>query len=366
MEHEKETFSGTAGARMYDEEGGRIQAHGGQIQKFTVDGVERWYWIGEDKTDGYRPCGGIHMYSSDDLHHWKDEGVILRTMQSPEAFSEDYFQALYGACPEEEKKRIFIDLDRNNCVIERPKMLYNKKTGKYVIWFHADGRAPGCDGDYGKAKAGVAIGDSPTGAFRLLGSYKLHYHDDPDAEYGFDGWENRGSVRDLNVFVDRDDTAYVIYSSEGNRTTFISRLNESYTALATEPQNAREGVDFTRNFIGGFKEAHAMFRRGEDYYLIQSGCTGWSPNPASYAIAKHPMGPWREMGDPCADKGRETTYDSQSSCVVAVDEKRDAYLYMGDRWNENDLGDSRYIWLPVVFLPEGKIALPNMENWTKK
>ena len=65
-------FSGTAGARMYDTEGKIIQAHGGQIQKFTVDGKERWYWIGEDKTDGYRPCGGIHLYSSKDLNYPKN------------------------------------------------------------------------------------------------------------------------------------------------------------------------------------------------------------------------------------------------------------------------------------------------------
>ena len=80
--------------------------------------------------------------------------------------SDAYFQTLYGTCSSEEKEKIFVDLDQNNCVIERPKMLYNEKTGKYVIWFHADGRFPGCRGDYDKAKAGVAVCDSPTGAFR--------------------------------------------------------------------------------------------------------------------------------------------------------------------------------------------------------
>ncbi len=58
---------------------------------------------------------------------------------------------------------------KNNCVMERPKMLYNDKTGKYVIWFHADGRYPGSDADYGKAKAGIAVSDSPTGPFKLFG-----------------------------------------------------------------------------------------------------------------------------------------------------------------------------------------------------
>lgn len=358
-----ETFHGTADAPWYDTQGKPIQAHGGQVQRFTVDGREKWYWIGEDKTYGYRPCGGIHMYSSDDLFHWKDEGIILRTMQSTDEFEDAYFQTLYGTCSSEEKEKIFVDLDQNNCVIERPKMLYNEKTGKYVIWFHADGRFPGCRGDYDKAKAGVAVSDSPTGAFRLLGTYKLNYHDDPNGDYGFDGWENRGSVRDMNLFLDTDQTAYIIYSSEGNRTTFISRLDDTYTALAVPKEKAEEGVDFTRNFIGGFREAHAMFLYRNKYYMINSGCTAWSPNPAGYAVADHPMGPWKDLGNPCVDEGKETTYDSQSTCVIPVDAGRGRYIYMGDRWREDDLGNSGYIWLPILFSPDGTIMLKKRENW---
>lgn len=366
MQKTYHSFHGVSDEPWYDTNGRKIQAHGGQVQKFTVNGKEKWYWIGEDKTYGYRPCGGIHMYSSDDLYNWKDEGVILRTMETMEEFEDPYFKTLYGSLSMEEKKKIFIDLDKHNCVIERPKILYNEKTGKYVIWFHADGRFPGCTGDYDKAKAGVAICDSPTGAFRLLGSYKLNYHKDPKGAYGFDGWENRGSVRDMNLFLDRDKTAYVIYSSEGNRTTFVSKLNDAYTNLATDPDQAVEGVDFTRNFIGGFREAHAMFFYQNRYYMINSGCTAWNPNPAKYAVASHPMGPWKEMGDPCMEAGRETTYDSQSTCVISTDEKNGAYIYMGDRWREEDLSNSGYIWLPVTFFSDGKIALEKKENWSYK
>lgn len=363
MKQNYHTFSGTAGTPWLDTDGKPIQAHGGQVQKFTIDGQAKWYWIGEDKTDGYRPCGGIRMYVSEDLYHWKDEGVILKTMETMEDFDSPYFRNLYGHLALKEKEKIFVDLDKNNCVIERPKMIYNKKTGKYVIWFHADGRFAGSREDYGKAKAGVAVGDSPTGAFRLLGSYKLNYHNDPNGDYGFDGWEKRGSVRDMNLFLDGDD-AYVIYSSEGNRTTFVSKLNDEYTGLATDREKAVEGRDFTRNFVGEYREAHAMFRYKDKYYMINSGCTGWSPNAARYAVADHPMGPWTDMGDPCADEGGGTTYDSQSTCVITLDEERGHFIYMGDRWNEGDLGGSGYIWLPLEFTKKGEILLRRRENWT--
>lgn len=193
------SFTGVAGETMYDTNGNQIQAHGGQIQKLTVDGVTKWYWIGEDKTNDYRPCGGIHMYSSEDLYNWKDEGVVLKTMESMEQFESDpYFKELYGNETQEQKEEVFVDLDKNNCVMECPKMLYNEKTDKYVIWFHADGRYPGSDADYGKAKAGVAIGDSPTGPFKLLGSYKLDYDKSENPNYGYDGWEGTEEIQELS------------------------------------------------------------------------------------------------------------------------------------------------------------------------
>lgn len=359
------SFTGTKGDTMYDTEGKQIQAHGGQIQQLTVKGEKRWYWIGEDKTNDYRPVGGIHMYSSDDLYNWRDEGVVLRTMEDPDQFETDsYFKELYGEDSQEQKDDVFVDLDRNNCVMERPKMLYNDKTDKYVIWFHADGRYPGSDADYGKAKAGVAISDSPTGPFKLLGSYKLNSHNDPNGNLGYDGWEGRGSVRDMNLFKDDDGTAYVVYSSEGNQTMYVSKLNDDYTELATAPDVAVEGVDFTRNFEGWSREAPAMFKYKDKYYVVTSGCTGWSPNQGKYAVADHPMGPWTEIGDPCTDWGWETTYDTQSTCVFPVDAENGKYIYMGDRWNAGDLSESRYVWVPVEFQPDNKIALRRYEDWT--
>lgn len=361
---EYSSITGVNGDSMYDTNGKLIQAHGGQVQQLTVDGVEKWYWIGEDKTNDYRPCGGIHVYSSEDLYNWDDEGVVLRTMESMSQFEEDeYFRSLYSDYTQEQKEAVFVDIDKNNCVMERPKMLYNEKTGKYVIWFHADGRYPGSDADYGKAKAGIAISDSPTGPFKLLGSYKLNYVEDADHGYDSDrsAW---GSVRDMNLFKDDDGTAYVIYSSDGNKTTYISKLNEEYTWLAAEPEEAVEGVDFTRNFVNWSREAPAMFKYKNKYYIVNSGCTGWSPNPAEYAVADNPLGPWTGMGDPCSDWGSGTTYDTQSTCVFPVDAENGKFIYMGDRWNAGDLSESRYVWLPVEFQPDNRIVLRRYANWT--
>lgn len=386
------SFTGVEGAEMYDMDGKVIQAHGGQIQKITydhdfdgngtidADEHEFWYWIGEDKTNNYRPCPGVHVYISQDLYKWKDMGCVLRTVPDWETFTTDkYFTDLYGSMNETQKKAVYGDLWTSNnssstgCVIERPKMIYNEKTNKYVIWFHADGQTPDSSGgNYAKAKAGVAVSDSPFGPFQLQGSYLLNY--DESLDHGFDGNDDKdkevlGHVRDMNLFKDDDGTGYVIYSSDGNQNMYIAKLNDSYTNIA-QPDNAQAeqgvGKDYTVNFIGSSREAPAMFEYKNKYYLVTSGCTGWAPNQAKYAVADHPMGPWREVGDPCAgNEEASTTYRTQPTCVFEVGDGQ--YIYMGDRWSNpdtgNELKNSRYVWLPVEFTADGGIALRRHSNW---
>lgn len=111
-----------------------------------------------------------------------------------------------------------------------------------------------------------------------------------------------------------------------------------------------------------------MFKYKDKYYIINSGCTGWSPNKAQYAVADHPLGPWTVMGDPCVGDTKGTTFDTQSTCVFPVDAANGKFIYMGDRWfnpdSGGDLSDSRYVWLPVEFLPGNQIQLKNYADWT--
>ncbi len=388
------TFSGVNGAAIYDDNGEFIQAHGGQVQKIKydydyngngqidADEHEFWYWIGEDKTNDYRPCPGVHVYISKDLFNWKDMGCVLRTVPDWQTFTTDkYFTDLYGDLNEEQKKAVYADIwtdnDSNNsgCVIERPKMIYNDKTKQYVIWFHADGQTPdSTGGNYAKAKAGVAVSSSPFGPFKMQGSYLLNYVD--GLKQGFA--DGHGNVRDMNVFKDDDGTGYIIYSSDGNANMYIAKMNDSYTNIAkTNEQGAIQGVDFSVNFIGSSREAPAMFKYKDKYYLITSGCTGWTPNASQYAVADNPLGPWTVMGDPSIGEDANTTFFTQSTCVIPVDAEKGRFIYMGDRWyNENNsngvtvgpgaggkLRDSRYVWLPIEFTGDDTIALRRYSDW---
>lgn len=385
-----ETFSGVNGDAIYDTSGELIQAHGGQVQRiqydYDFDGNgqidddehEFWYWIGEDKTYDYRPCPGVHVYISKDLLNWKDMGCVLRTVDNWETFTTDkYFVDLYGDLTEEQKKAAYADIwtangaTNSGCVIERPKMIYNDKTKQYVIWFHADGQTPDSSGgNYAKAKAGVAVSSSPFGPFKMQGSYLLNYVEGLNQGFA----DGHGNVRDMNVFKDDDGTGYVIYSSDGNANMYIAKMNDSYTNIAkTNDEGAIQGVDFSVNFVGSSREAPAMFKYNNKYYLITSGCSGWSPNTAQYAMADSPLGPWKVMGDPCIGEDANTTFFTQSTCVIPVDAQKGRFIYMGDRWYNPEISvgpgaggslrNSRYVWLPVEFASDGTIALRRYSDW---
>jgi beta-galactosidase len=301
-----------------DTDGRIINAHGGGMLYY--DSV--YYWYGEYKGDStYRlervktwecwraDAGGVSCYSSRDLLNWKFEGIVLATL------SNDTNSELHPSQ-----------------VIERPKVIYNEKTGKFVMWMHIE--SP----DYEKAHAGVAVGDQPNEAFTYLGSFK----------------PNGADSRDQTIFKDEDGRAYHIASSEWNRTLYISLLNQDYTQVS--------GI-YVRRFINQSREAPAVFKRDKKYYMITSGCTGWDPNTAQYAVADSMLGPWTAMGNPCRGKDAELTFHSQSTCVFQVAGRSDQFIAMFDKWNKTDLDDSRYIWLPVTFMDDS-LKIEWKKHWT--
>jgi hypothetical protein len=106
-----------------------------------------------------------------------------------------------------------------------------------------------------------------------------------------------------------------------------------------------------------------MFKYNGKYYLITSGATGWAPNSARYTVADDIFGEWKPMRDPAIGEKASTTFDSQSTNVITIDAKKGKFIFMGDRWKESDLKDSRYIWLPIEFGQGDEISLQWLDEW---
>jgi hypothetical protein len=329
-----------------DTDGQPINAHGGGV--LYHEGV--YYWYGEikngqtylpkvnEKWGGTRVLnGGVSCYSSTNLYDWKKEGVVLPAdTKDPDS-----------------------DLACEN-VLERPKVIYNRKTGKFVMWFHQD--SP----NYAAARSGVAVSDTPTGPFKYLGSFRPDAgvwpvnatpEDKRPGATNFMARDFAGGqmARDMTLFVDDDGRAYQFYASENNATMHVSLLSDDYLHSAGK---------YARIFIGRSTEAPAVFKCDGKYYLYGSGCTGWEPNTARSAVATNIFGPWTELGNPCRGEGADTTYGCQSTFVLPVAARTNQFIAMFDRWQKWDLKNSRYVWLPVEFNQDNQPLVRWRERWT--
>src|SRR5512133_1973007 len=249
-----------------DNEGKHINSHGGGIIYYN----ETYYWFGESRLprlEKDKSRYGVGCYSSKDLLNWKNEGLALRVMSDTAS------------------------LLNMGCVIERPKVIFNKKTGKFVMWFHHELKGQG----YKAALTGVAVSDNITGPYKYIrsvrpnaGVWPLHFPEeyrktalkDNDLKSGTEEWKNAvrnglfvrrdfeggQMARDMTVFVDKDGKAYHVHSSEENMTLHFSELTDDY-------------LDFTGRYLrvlpGESNEAPAIFFSKGRYFMFSSGTTGW-------------------------------------------------------------------------------------------
>ncbi len=335
-----------------DNNGKHINAHGGGI----LFDQNTYYWFGEHKVEGnegnYAQVG-VHCYSSKDLYNWKDEGIALHVVTDSESHP-----------------------ITKGCILERPKVIYNAKTKKYVMWFHLELKGRG----YGSAYSGVATADTVVGPYKFYragranpGQWPINYPDsekhllagpapklsgsafNKDMDYNAflkRDFKEGQMQRDMTLFVDDDGMAYHIYSSEENGTTHIAQLTDDYLH--------HNGV-YARAFVGRFMEAPAVTKRKNKYYFVGSGCTGWAPNAGRSAVADHIMGPWTELDNPFVGKDAHISFGSQSTYFLKVEGKEDSFVLLNDMWRPKNAIDGRYLWLPVKFDGD-QIILNNVEK----
>ena len=214
------------GKLWFDTNGDIINAHGGGI--LYHEGT--YYWFGEHKGENSNAAlVGVTCYSSSDLQNWKFERIALPV-------SEDTGSPIV-----------------KGCVIERPKVIYNKKANKFVMYFHLELKGQG----YHAAKVGVAVSDQVTGPYTFLKSGRVNAGKWPlnvtktqknskQKESDFKAWTPEwleamdnglflrrdfagGQMsRDMTLFVDDDDQAYHIYSSEDNASLHVAELTDDY------------------------------------------------------------------------------------------------------------------------------------------
>ncbi|KAF7534704.1 hypothetical protein G7054_g6015 [Neopestalotiopsis clavispora] len=269
-----------------------VQAHGaGVIQVGST-----YYLIGEDKTNG-SAFQNINCYSSTNLVEWTYVGALLSQTSSG-------------------------DLGPSR-VVERPKVIYNSSTKKYVLYMHID------SSDYSEAKVGVATSDTVCGKYSYISSWRpLGYQS-----------------RDMGLFQDDDGKAYLLTEDRANGLR-IDALTSDYLNVTSATYLWSDSI-----------EAPAILKKNGYYFMFGSHLTGWSPNDNVYSYATSLSGPWSSWAT-FATAG-SNTYTSQTNYVLPLGSSA---IYMGDRWVSSNLMRSTYVWLPLT-ISGTSISMANYVNW---
>ena len=328
-----------------DSSGRRIEAHGAGMLQSPHDA--RWYWYGESAKSAQAADGrlneerlwsqGVNCYSAAQLSGpWRSEGQVLRQ-------SDVRVRGLSGPF-----------------VIERPKVLYNALTGKFVMWLHLDRNLDGgncsqlcssaderlrCERQrwYQLHRVGVATAAAAAGPFTWSHSFQ------PDGLPSMD----------MSLFRDPLDGQAYFIRSVANRYNAISRLTADFLGS--------QGVISTHRPVF---EGMALFRLANGtYYCIASHLTGFRPNALMLLRAEGTSlddPKWTNLGNPTGDP---TSFNSQPAFVVSVARAGgDPYfVYMGDNWlhgGEAGLADAAYVWLPLRFSRHGGVTLSRQVAWS--
>lgn len=264
-----------------DTKGNRIQAHGGSL--FYENGLYYWYGENKEKTNGKSGIWhwGVRCYCSADLYNWEDCGLII----PPE--------------PENESSSL-----HPSACMDRPHILYNRMTGKYVCWLKIMNR----DGTQTET---VLTAD------RLLGPYRKVR----------EGLRPLGmSAGDFDLASAPDGKGYYFFERV-HCETIIADLTDDYTGVT-----GYYSTHFPHKCPPFVREATAHFVRNGKHYLITSGTTGYFPNPSEVAVADTWHGPYQVLGNPHPGDPSHTSFHSQISSVFKVPEKKDLYIALADRW----------------------------------
>jgi hypothetical protein len=290
-----------------DTDGAVAQLHAISALKVS----DTWYFYGENKVDGPH-FQGMSCYSTRDFLAWKNEGLALPvgpkgTITGPEH------------------------------TIERPRVFRCPSTGQFVMYVHVEGV-----GDYSFAHIGVAVSDTPTGPFEFRSVLQ------------FRGYQSR----DIGCFTDEDGTGYLL-SEDREHGTHIYRLSQDYLSIVEDVVCLRGAND------GRFgPEAPILIKRDGRYYWCGSNLTGWDCNDNVYSTATNLQGPWSDW-NLFVPRGSKT-YNSQCDAILPLDADpwhSCHFLYVGDQWKPDDLGNSPLLLLPIT-LDGPTLKLDWVDDWS--
>ncbi|MCR4675464.1 MAG: family 43 glycosylhydrolase, partial [Lachnospiraceae bacterium] len=236
----------------------------------------------KEKTDGKGKIWhwGVRLYTSKDFYNWEDRGLII------------------PPTPNDLKN----PLHPTYCV-DRPHILYCKKTRKYVAWLKVMA-------DDVSQFMTIMTADNFEGPYEMV--HKVYKPLNMDSG-------------DFCLHADEDGKAY-IWFERPHFQMICATLSEDYTEVTEEYSVHYDGLipPYTR-------EAPTYFEHGGYRYLITSGTTGYFPNESKVCRFKDPHGDYEDLGNPFVGDKHQNSFSSQVTSVIQIPETGQ-YVACADRW----------------------------------
>ena len=296
----------TSGVIWKDDQGRPVELHGlgllaPPLHPLGTSG--KYYFVGTSKKTQSSAwlSSGINLYSTFDLQHWHFEAQIFTN------------ESITTPIPTGEALQYRM---------ERPKLLYNALTKKYVLYFHLD------SSHFKMGMVAVATSNTIDGDYKFVRGYQ------PDGLVSFD----------MTMYQDHASGAAYLIRSVHNSFVGISQL-------------AADFLDTTGIISNGSKfEGQTMWKdsSGKGYYMLGSHLSGWKANAAILSHTNQSTlhgATWTVVGNPSFSS---TTFNSQSTFVLPYRHSKSGkmlYIYMADRWNNagpGSVGNASYVWLPMT------------------
>ena len=212
----------------------------GQYADPDIDFMDGKYWM-YTTTDGYSGWSGtvFHVWSSDDMRNWTDEGVILDLANDNPGLNDNGVQ-----------------IEASDWAVGSAwAPTIEEKDGKY--YFYYCGKF-----DNGTSAIGVAVADNPAGPYTDKGEALI------TVNMCWDAGVNMGQAIDPSIFTDDDGTSYILF---GNGSAAIAELNDDMMSI-------KEGTLRQINGVTDFRESPVVVKRDGVYHFTWSCDDTGSPN----------------------------------------------------------------------------------------
>jgi hypothetical protein len=184
-----------------------------------------------------------------------------------------------------------------NANFEGVGIVYNKEIKKIVIVAHYEDQ-----GGYVAAK--LYLGHVTPG-----GKLETTFCDRP---LGFDS-------RDQSMFVDEDNTAYILSATNTNEDINIYKLDKTWS---------KPIVLVNTIFKAQHRETPYITKKDGEYYFFSSKASGWYPSQAMYASTTDLGGVWTQL----RELGNNSTFGTQANSAGSYGSDRVTYGMYGYHW----------------------------------